>query len=108
MSDGAPQPAWRAPEPGRLMGRGHAAGDFLEAHEWRILEERPGFLRIVAHVPTRAKNPRGQLFGGFTPTFVDLVALHTVRAGQQRPAQPLCFATTTMREVALDRKLGDV
>jgi hypothetical protein len=28
------------------------------------------------------RNPRGQLFGGFTPTYVDLVALFTVRPMQ--------------------------
>jgi acyl-coenzyme A thioesterase PaaI-like protein len=107
-------------------------------------------------VPEHVKNPRGQLFGGFTPTYVDLVALFTVRAGEE-PDSPrhwlattnmridyfepvvgprfvieseliksrgrlrfvetrfldaagtlLVFAVTTMREVNLSRKLGDV
>src|SRR5262249_9158833 len=132
--------------------------DFLEAYDWKVLEEDAGFLRIRAHVPERVKNPRGQLFGGFTPTYVDLVALFTVRAGEQRveqrfrtwlattnmrvdyfepingpefmiesrlvkrrgrtnfvetrffdPANTLAvFALTTLREVQLDRPLGDV
>jgi acyl-coenzyme A thioesterase PaaI-like protein len=150
--------AWAARAPGQLIGKGHPAGDFLEAHEWRLLEERLGFLKIRAHLPAQVKNPRGQLFGGFAPTYVDLVALFTVRAGEARvedrfrgwlattnmridyfepivspsftvesrlvkrrgrtnfvetrffdPDDTLAiFAVTTMRELALDRPLGDV
>jgi len=150
-----PRP-WARPEPGRLVGRGHPAGDFLEAWAWDLLEEGPGSLRVRAHLPDRVKNPRGQLFGGFTPTYVDLIALFTVRAGRPRPEEgsgqwlattsmrldyfePITgptfvldsrrekqrgrthfvvtrflqddelavLATTTMREIALDRPLGD-
>jgi acyl-coenzyme A thioesterase PaaI-like protein len=91
--------AWMNRQPGQLIGKGHPAGDFLEAYEWKLLEERAGFLRIQAHVPAHVKNPRGQIFGGFTPTYVDLVALFTVRAGE--PRGPTGFrtwlATTNMR-----------
>jgi acyl-coenzyme A thioesterase PaaI-like protein len=150
--------AWTAREPGRLIGKGHPAGDFLEAYRWRVLEEREGYLRLRAHVPDHVKNPRGQMFGGFTPTYVDLVALFTVRAGESGRErrfrtwlattnmrvdyfEPVVgpefviesrlvkkrgrtnfvetrfldsedslsvFAVTTMREVKLDRPLGDV
>jgi len=147
--------AWRDPEPGRVIGRGHPAGDFLEAYEWRLLERRAGYLRIEAGLPAQVRNPRGQLFGGFTPTYVDMIALMTVNAGVDRASLPprwlattnmrvdyfepivgptftiesqlekrrgrTCFvitrffqddelaahAVTTMREVDLDRKLGD-
>lgn len=92
-----PRP-WVSAEPGFLMGRGHPAGDFLEAWDWRILEEHRGYLRIDAPVPSHVLNPRGQLFGGFTPTYVDLVTLHTVRAGPDRLTQPRRWlATTNMR-----------
>ena len=145
--------AWQHPEPGRLIGRGHPVGDFLLAYEWRVLEERLGYLRVEADLPPNVRNPRGQLFGGFTPTYVDLVALITVRAGTERTGgqwlattnmrvdyfEPIvgptfliesqlekrrgrtCFvvtkffqdevlaahAVTTMREVGLDRVIGD-
>lgn len=91
--------AWMTRKPGRLLGRGHPAGDFLEAYEWQVLDEGPGFLRIRAHIPHQVKNPRGQLFGGFTPTYVDLVALLTVRAGERREATGFrsWLATTNMR-----------
>lgn len=93
-----PRFAWAAPEPGRLVGRGHPAGDFLEAWRWDLLEERSGYLRIEAQLPDRVKNPRGQLFGGFTPTYVDLVALFTVRAGPARVSgERRWLATTSMR-----------
>ena len=100
---------WSAPEPGRLMGRGHMAGDFLEAYDWTVLEERVGFLRLDAGLPDHVKNPRGQLFGGFTPTYVDLVALNTVRAGPDQAARAgsasgwpprRCGSTTSSRSPA--------
>jgi acyl-coenzyme A thioesterase PaaI-like protein len=72
---------WAAPEPGRLVGRGHVAGDFLEAYEWVVLDKREGYLRLDVPLPRHVRNPRGQLFGGFTPTYVDMVALFTVRSG---------------------------
>jgi len=145
-------------EPGRLIGKGHPAGDFLEAYRWDVLDEQEGLLRVRAHVPPRVKNPRGQMFGGFTPTYVDLVSLFAARAreggGELRfrswlattnmridyfepifgpefemesrvvkrrgrtifvqtrftnPGGELAvFAVTTLREVPLDRLLGDV
>jgi acyl-coenzyme A thioesterase PaaI-like protein len=91
-----PRP-WLQREPGQLIGRGHPAGDFLEAYRWRLLDEQPGLLRVRAHLPDHVKNPRGQLFGGFTPTYVDLVALLTVRAGQPREGWKTWLATTSMR-----------
>lgn len=91
--------AWAERKPGQLIGRGHPAGDFLEAYDWKLEAESPGLLRIRAHLPDHVKNPRGQLFGGFTPTYVDLVALFTVRAGERRPDARFrsWLATTNMR-----------
>ena len=45
------------------------------------------------------RTTRGQLFGGFTPTYVDLIALFTVRAGEDRSVRrPMRWlATTNMR-----------
>jgi acyl-coenzyme A thioesterase PaaI-like protein len=92
-----PRP-WATTEPGRLVGRGHPAGDFLEAWAWDVLDTAPGYLRVEATLPDHVKNPRGQLFGGFTPAYVDLMALFTVRAGQDRRARPWRWmATTSMR-----------
>ena len=88
--------AWRTTEPGRLVGRGHPAGDFLEAYDWLVLERRPGYLKLDAHLPDRTKNPRGQLFGGFTPTYVDFVALFTARSEEKRELGDW-LATTNMR-----------
>lgn len=91
--------AWAERGPGRLIGKGHPAGDFLEAHQWKLLEESVGRLRIRAHLPKHVRNPRGQLFGGFTPTYVDLVALFTVHAGEPRetPGFHYWLATTSLR-----------
>jgi acyl-coenzyme A thioesterase PaaI-like protein len=72
---------WRNPPPGRLMGPGHPAGDFLNAPDWRVLEESEGKLVVDVPLVDAAKNFRGQLFGGFAPTYIDLIALRTVSAG---------------------------
>jgi acyl-coenzyme A thioesterase PaaI-like protein len=91
--------AWVDREPGRLLGRGHPVGDFLEAYEWRVQREEPGLLELLCHVPDQVRNPRGQLFGGFTPTYVDLIALLTVRSGEELPEARFrsWLATTSMR-----------
>jgi len=89
--------SWAIREPGRLIGRGHPAGDFLEAYEWDVLEEKEGFLRVRAHTPKHVMNPRGQMFGGFTPTYVDLVSLFAVRAGEGELRFRSWLATTNMR-----------
>jgi acyl-coenzyme A thioesterase PaaI-like protein len=91
--------AWADVPPDRLVGRGHPAGDFLEAYDWVVLERGVGFLRLDVGLPAHVKNPRGQLFGGFTPTYVDLVALFTTHAGESWPeGQPVNWlATTNMR-----------
>jgi acyl-coenzyme A thioesterase PaaI-like protein len=97
-----------AREPGRLVGRGHPAGDFLEAHEWRVVERAPGYLKVDAHLPDRARNPRGQLFGGFTPTYVDLISLFAARTTESSgsDAAPQWLATTNMRVDYFDPVTG--
>ncbi len=58
---------------------GHNAGDLVEASRWRILREEFGNVEVDAHLPDHLLNPRGQLFGGFTGTYVDMVAIYTLR-----------------------------
>src|SRR5262245_15241974 len=101
---------WMTRQPGQLLGRGHPAGDFLEAYDWTVLEENRGVLRIRAHLPAHVKNPRGQLFGGFTPTYVDLIALLTVRAGERRDTTGFrtWLATTNMRVDYFEPIVGPV
>jgi acyl-coenzyme A thioesterase PaaI-like protein len=63
-----------------------------------VLAEEEGYVRVSAHLPVQVRNPRGQLFGGFTPTYVDLIALFTVRAGRRdEPVVRQWLATTSMR-----------
>jgi acyl-coenzyme A thioesterase PaaI-like protein len=79
-----------------LFQRGHAAADFLESWSWPVLVRTPGRLVVRAHLPDAARNGRGQLFGGFTGTYVDLVAMATVH-GSLPPGEPVWLATTGMR-----------
>jgi acyl-coenzyme A thioesterase PaaI-like protein len=46
-----------------------------------VLEESEGKLVVDVPLVDAAKNFRGQLFGGFAPTYIDLIALRTVSAG---------------------------
>ena len=108
MSDArAPRRPWLAREPGQLVGRGHPAGDFLEAYLWRVVERGPGWLKVDAHLPDHARNPRGQLFGGFTPTYVDLISLFAARTGgSESDSAPQWLATTNMRVDYFDPVTG--
>lgn len=82
-TDRRPRPAWLEREPGRLIGRGHRAGDLLRADRWEVLEAEAGFLRVEAELPDTVLNPRGMLFGGFTGTYADLMAIFTARGGPE-------------------------
>jgi acyl-coenzyme A thioesterase PaaI-like protein len=70
---------WKTEDPMRVVGKGHPIGDYLEAHAWEVLEREPGRMRVRARLPGRVMNPRDELFGGFTPTYVDFFALHVVQ-----------------------------
>ena len=58
---------------------GHPAGDFVESPKWKTLKSEPGLVEIDAHLPEQVLNPRRQLFGGFTGTYVDMISIHTAR-----------------------------
>ena len=88
---------WAVGEADRLMGKGHSAGDLLEAWKWPVVERGPGRIVVEAHLPEHVKNPKGQLFGGFTPTYVDLVSLFTVHAGAHPDAAKSFLSTINMR-----------
>lgn len=88
---------WGSPAPGQLMGPGHPVGDLLRAPEWRLLDEDTGYFRIEALLVDSAKNYRGHLFGGFAPTYVDLVALRTVSAGRSLDVAHGWLVTLNMR-----------
>jgi len=63
----------------RFMRHGHAGGDFVEASKWNILQEKRGYVEMDVHLPQHLLNPFGQLFGGFTGTYVDMAAIYVVR-----------------------------
>ena len=87
---------WADTEPGQLVARGHAAGDVLEAWNWRILDRALGRLHIDVDLPESLKNPQGQLFGGFTPTYVDFVSIFTLNSfdPDAEPAPEQSWVTT--------------
>ena len=87
--------AERAPD--GLIGRGHAAGDVLEAWHWRVVRQAEGQLRIACHLPPALLNPRGVLFGGFTSTYVDLAAIFTVQTTRAEEEPRRWLNTVNMR-----------
>lgn len=88
-----------------FMRPGHCAGDLLEASDWKIIHEVEGVVEIDAHVPEQVLNPRQQLFGGFTGTYVDLVALYTIRTLFPN-REDYWITTINMRIDYLDPVLG--
>ena len=70
-----------------------------------MLEHAPGRYRIEAHLPAHVKNPSGHLFGGFTPTYVDLLALRTAHSILTPPLRGL--ATVNMHVDYFDPVLDE-
>lgn len=87
---------WTLTAPDQLVAEGHGAGDILEAWKWRVVDRGSGRLEVVCRLPEQLKNPQGQLFGGFTPTYVDFVSLYTVHSidPDWDPTSPKTWLTT--------------
>lgn len=65
--------------PPAFVRPGHCAGDFLESSQWKLIKEEPGLVELDIHLPSRVLNPYGELYGGFTGTYVDMVAVYTLK-----------------------------
>lgn len=76
---------------------GHNAGDLVESTQWKILQEERGLVEVEAHLPEHLLNPRRQLFGGFTGTYVDMISLYTCRTLFDDPKDFQWSATVNMR-----------
>lgn len=80
-----------------FMKPGHNAGDLVESSKWKILTENPGLVEVDAHLPVHLLNPRDQLFGGFTGTYVDMISIYTVRTLFAEQSEFKWSATVNMR-----------
>ncbi|MEX0962423.1 MAG: PaaI family thioesterase [Pseudohongiellaceae bacterium] len=76
---------------------GHNAGDLVESSKWKIVREERGLVEIEAHLPKHLLNPRDQLFGGFTGTYVDMISIYTVRTLFSSQEEFKWSATVNMR-----------
>jgi acyl-coenzyme A thioesterase PaaI-like protein len=72
---------------------GHNAGDLVEAHKWEVLREERGIVEVDAHLPKHLLNPRGQLFGGFHGTYVDIMSIYAARS-MSSDADTFSWSTT--------------
>jgi len=80
-----------------FMRPGHNGGDLVQAAQWTILKEEKGLIEIEAHLPEHLLNPRKQLFGGFTGTYVDMISLYACRTLFDKSAEFTWSATVNMR-----------
>ena len=98
MSEGGGgiRPESIADDQASMYQRGHPAADLLRSWSWPVLHASPGHLRVEASLPEQVRNRRGQLFGGFTGTYVDLVASATLH-GSLTGGGRVWLATTSMR-----------
>jgi acyl-coenzyme A thioesterase PaaI-like protein len=102
---GPVDPTGVADEVPSLFERGHPAADLLESWSWPVLSRGPDHLHLRAGLPERVRNRRGQLFGGFTATYVDLLASATLH-GSRPAGERFWLATTSMRLEYLAPVLG--
>ena len=80
-----------------FMKPGHNAEDLVETSKWKILREEKGFIEIDVHLPEHLLNPRKQLFGGFTGTYVDIISLYACRTLFDKSSDFTWSATVNMR-----------
>lgn len=55
--------------------RENSPANFLEANQWVLQQIGKGQLEVQCQLPEHVLNSAGMLFGGFTPTYVDLIAI---------------------------------
>jgi acyl-coenzyme A thioesterase PaaI-like protein len=80
-----------------FMKPGHSAGDLVESSKWKVLTEERGLVEVDVHLPAHLLNPRDQLFGGFTGTYVDMISIYTVRTLFTEESQFKWSSTVNMR-----------
>lgn len=73
---------------------------------WNVLAESPGYVKLRVPLLSHLKNRRGQLFGGYTPAYVDMLAYRVARSGSVDGSDSF-FATTSMRVDYLEAIIGD-
>jgi len=73
---------------------------------WNVLAESPGYVKLRVPLLARLKNRRLQLFGGYTPAYVDMLAYRVARSGTLGESDTF-FATTSMHIDYLEALTGD-
>jgi acyl-coenzyme A thioesterase PaaI-like protein len=98
-------------EDGKVVDGGPAKGlEAISAHfavdSWDVLAESPGYIKVRVPLLPHLRNRRLQLFGGYTPAYVDMLAFRVARSGNLDGSDPF-FATTSMRLDYLEALTGD-
>jgi acyl-coenzyme A thioesterase PaaI-like protein len=76
---------------------GHNAAEFLQSSKWELLREDPGDVELRVHLPDCVFNPHGELYGGFTGTYVDMVAIYAVKTMFTKKDRLIRTPTVNMR-----------
>jgi acyl-coenzyme A thioesterase PaaI-like protein len=70
----------------------------FDVENWKVLSEEPGYVRVDVPLHPWLRNPLGQLFGGFTPSYADILAFRVATSGDLTPRDSSTwYATTGMR-----------
>lgn len=83
-------------------------GAHFDVENWKVLSEEPRYIRVEVPLHPRLKNPLGQLFGGFTPAYADMLAARVIRSSDKSLSDsPIWYATTGLRVDYLEPIVGD-
>jgi acyl-coenzyme A thioesterase PaaI-like protein len=76
---------------------GSIAAQF-DVPNWKVLSEQPGYVRVDVPLHPWLRNPLGQLFGGFTGSYADMLTYRVARSGDPTARDASSwYATTGMR-----------
>ena len=70
----------------------------FDVANWKVIAEEAGYVRVEVPLHPWLRNPLGQLFGGFTPSYADMLAFRVARSGDLASrGSSIWYATTGMR-----------
>ena len=85
-----------------------AIATHFDVANWKTIADEPGYLRVEVPLHPWLRNPRGQLFGGFTPSYADILASRVARSRDDTiDDRSIWYATTGMRVDYLEPIVDD-
>jgi acyl-coenzyme A thioesterase PaaI-like protein len=83
-------------------------GEHFDVANWKIITDEPGCMRVEVPLHPWLRNPLGQLFGGFTPSYADILSTRVVRGSDRVLRESsIWYATTGVRVDYLEPIVDD-